>query len=75
MLSMENSPPALKELSDEYAEVFQDGLGTMKSFHAHLSLKESATPRFHRPRPVPFAIKDAVGRELDRRRKPEFFAR
>ena len=66
MLSMENSPPALKELSDKYAEVFQDGLGTMKSFRAHLSLKESATPRFHCPRPVPFAIKDAVGRELDR---------
>ena len=38
----------------------------MKSFRAHLSLKEDATPRFHRPRPVPFAIKDSVGRELDR---------
>ena len=65
MLSMESSPPALKEFTDRYAEVFQDSLGTMKSFHAHLSLKEGVTPRFHCPRPAPFAIKDSVSRELD----------
>ena len=65
MLSIEGSLPALKELSDRYAEVFQDSLGTMKSFRAHLSLKEGATPRFHRPHSVPFAIKDSVGRERD----------
>ena len=63
--AIEGSPPPLKELTDRYAEMFQDGLGTMKSFHAHLSLKEGATPRFHHPHPVPFAIKDSVGRELD----------
>ena len=35
----------------------------MKSFRAHL--KEGATPRFHRPHPVLFAIKDSVGQELN----------
>ena len=35
MLSMESSPLALKEPTDRYAEVYEDSLGTMKSFCAH----------------------------------------
>ena len=35
MLSMESSPLALKEPTDRYAEVYEDSLGTMKSFRAH----------------------------------------
>ena len=42
------------------------GPGTMKHLRAHLSLKEGSQPRFCRPRPVLFAIREAVGRELDR---------
>ena len=38
----------------------------MKSFSAHLHLKEGSKPRFCRPRTVPFAVKDVVGKELDR---------
>ena len=38
----------------------------MKSFKAHLHLKEGVTPKFCRPRKVPFAIKESVGKELDR---------
>ena len=50
----------------KYPEVFTSGLGTMKAFKAHLHIKEGAKPKFCRPRPVPFAIKESVGRELDR---------
>ena len=32
---MESSPLALKEPTDRYAEVYEDSLGTMKSFRAH----------------------------------------
>ena len=32
---------------------------------AHLSLKVGAQPRFHRPRSVPFAVKQKVSKELD----------
>ena len=38
----------------------------MTQIQAHLILRKGATPKFRRPYPVPFAVKDAVGRELDR---------
>ena len=53
-------------LVQKYPEVFKSGLGTMKAFKAQLHMKEGAKPKFCRPRPVPFAIKELVGRELDR---------
>ena len=37
----------------------------MRPFKAALHLKSYAAPRFHKPRSVPFALKEAVGRELD----------
>ena len=60
------SKPDVGKLIEKYAKVFQPGLGTMKNIKAQLTLKPEAIPRFHRPRPVPFAIKDKVGQELDR---------
>ena len=56
----------VEALIRKYPEVFQSDLGTMKSFRAHLHLKEGSKPKFCRPRTVPFAIKDVVGKELDR---------
>jgi len=53
-------------LLKKYATVFQDDLTTMRPFKATLQLKSGAVPRFYRPRPVPFAIKEVVGQELDR---------
>lgn len=37
----------------------------MRPFKATLHLKSYAAPGFHKPRSVPFASKEAVGRELD----------
>lgn len=65
-LSVERHSSAVKELISRYSEVFQSGLGTMKHVRAHLSLKEGASPKFHRPRPVPFAIREVVSQELVR---------
>ena len=56
----------LKSLLDEYSDIFKDELGTMNSIRAELRVKEDARPRFHRPRPVPFALKEAVEREIHR---------
>lgn len=38
----------------------------MTHHKATLQIKEGAQPRYHRPRTIPFAIRDAVGRELDK---------
>ncbi|KAL5509164.1 hypothetical protein EMCRGX_G004476 [Ephydatia muelleri] len=40
--------------------------GKMRHFKATLKLLPDVQPKFHRPRPVPFALKEAVERELDR---------
>ena len=38
----------------------------MKTIKTKLKLKENATPKFHRPRTVPFALRGAVEQELNR---------
>ena len=50
----------------KYGAVFREETGIMKNFKAKLQLRKNAIPRFHRPRQVPFALKEAVGHELDR---------
>ena len=61
-----SSQSQVDTLLKEYNDVFQDGLGLMSHFEACLHVKEGTVPVFHRPRPVPFAIREALGLELDR---------
>ena len=63
---VQNSSTLLEDLMKEYSEIFRDELRTVRGFQASLHLKGSPQPKFFRPRPVPFAIRDAVGHELDR---------
>ena len=56
-------------LKNKYKHVFADGLGTMKKFKAHLHVKSGAKPVFHRPRTVPYAIRDVIEKELERLEK------
>ena len=51
----------LQQLLSKHQQVFEDTLGTISNYTAVLRVKESATPKFHRPRPVPFAIREAIG--------------
>ena len=60
------STTELDSLLMKYPSVFEDKLGTMKHFRAKLEIKEGATPKFFRPRPVPFALKENIEHELDR---------
>ena len=59
-------PPGLQPLLQKYTAVFTEELGTMKEFSAKLAVRPGAKPRFHRPRSVPYALKEAVEQELDR---------
>ena len=45
--------------------MFTDELGTIMPFRAKLEVSSSATPKFKRTRPVPYAVKPLVEQEVD----------
>ena len=57
---------SLQSLLERYSNVFQEGLGTLKGFEAKIYVDPEATPRFHRARSVPYALRDKVEQELKR---------
>ena len=59
-------PKVLTTLEQEFPDVFSDGLGTVKHSRAKLSVAPDVNPRFCRPRPVPYALKAGVEKELER---------
>ena len=59
-------PTALDTLMKQHQQLFADELGTVEPYKATLQVQPDATPRFFKPRPVPFAIKASFGKELDR---------
>ena len=52
-------------LFDKYKNIFKEELGIVSSHKATLQVRPGASPKFHKARPVPFAIKDALGAHLD----------
>ena len=65
----------LQSLLDKYPEVFKDELGTMSNFKATLDLKPESRPKFFRPRPVPFALRDSIDSELQRLEKAQIISK
>ena len=59
----------LHTLLQSHQILFSKELGEIHPFTALLPIKSDATPRFFKPRPVPFAIKDAISQELTRLEK------
>ena len=56
----------IKELQSKYADIFKPELGTVKGLKATLHLKNNVKPVFCKARSVPFALRPAVERELER---------
>ena len=54
---------------DKYADVFKDELGTFKDITVKLEVKENSKPKFHKPRAVPYAIREPIEDDLDRLEK------
>ncbi|XP_061883310.1 uncharacterized protein K02A2.6-like isoform X1 [Entelurus aequoreus] len=52
-----------------YSDVFKDELGTLKGMTVKLHVDPEATPRFFKPRAVPYAMKGKVEEELERLQK------
>ena len=64
-VSSEGGQVSLRATCHKHTAVFQDGLGTMTPHKAKMHMKENAVPKFHKARPVPYALKPAVEAKLD----------
>ncbi len=51
---------------EKYKDLFREELGTLKGVQVKLTLKPGATPKFFRPRAVPYALREAVEKDLAR---------
>ncbi|XP_061570028.1 uncharacterized protein K02A2.6-like [Cololabis saira] len=56
----------LQQVLNKHEVVFKEELGTLKGTKATIHVKQDATPRFFRPRSVPFAMRAKVDEEIDR---------
>ncbi len=56
----------VNDLIKKHKPLFSDELGSVKSFTASLQTQANATPRFFKPRPVPYAIKETVSQDISR---------
>ena len=59
----------LQDTLDRNQELFQPGLGTLKGFEAKIYVDPEAKPRFCKARPLPYAIRQMVEKELERLEK------
>ena len=60
------SQPSLQPVLDQHKEVFNDELGTVKDAAAKFQIDTEAAPKFYKPRPVPYAMRNLVEKELER---------
>nr|XP_023990507.1 uncharacterized protein K02A2.6-like [Salvelinus alpinus] len=63
------SQATLTNMLEKHKELFKDGYGEIQDFTAKVRVREGTKPIFHKPRPVPYALKEAVEMELDRLQK------
>lgn len=56
----------LLQVIEKHREVFRDGLGTYRGHPVAIHTKPGTVPKFLKARPVPYAIKDRVEKEIDR---------
>ena len=56
----------VEEVLKNHQSVFQEGYGTLKSFKAKIQLREGEMPVFCKARPVPYALRETVEKELER---------
>ncbi|XP_060581109.1 uncharacterized protein K02A2.6-like [Ruditapes philippinarum] len=55
----------IADIMKRYESVFSDGIGKVKDIKATLSVKENASPKFVKARPVPYSLKPKIEKELD----------
>lgn len=53
-------------LRKKYPQVFKSAPGIVKNYEARIYVKEGAQPVFSKARPIPFAMKEEVAKELEK---------
>ena len=56
---------SVEQLCQKYDSVFQKGPGTITPYKASLSVQDQAKLKFCKARPVPYSIRETVGKQLD----------
>ena len=59
----------LEAILNRFSNVFAAELGTITGFQAKLHVQSDVVPKFCKPRPIPFAIRDCIEQELERLEK------
>lgn len=54
---------------EKHKDLFKDGYGKIKDFRAKIRVQSEAKPIFHKPRPIPYALRESVEKELERLQK------
>ena len=66
IFSIQEGNPQLQKILDAHKGVFGEGLGTLKGTEAKIYVDPNAPPKFMKARPIPYALKAKVEKELDR---------
>ena len=66
IMLVRNRYPVHAQLMEEVLDVFKEGLGELKGMKVNIDVNDDAIPRFHKARPVPFAMTQKVEDELNR---------
>lgn len=56
----------INNVINKYPKVFREGLGTYKGDPVDIQVKQNAIPKFLKARPVPYALKERIEKEIDR---------
>ena len=66
IFSIQEGNPQLQKILEAHKDILGEGLGTLKGTEAKIYVDPSALPKFMKPRPVLYALKAKVKKELDR---------
>ena len=61
-----NATPVVEDIIQRYTDVFKDKLGELRNYTASLRVDPNTKPIFCKAYHVPYALREKVGKELDR---------
>eukprot|EP00731_Ephydatia_muelleri_P037009 Em0376g4a len=60
------SSEGVEQLLERHATLFEGKLGLLEGMRVKIHVDKTVKPRFYKPRPVPYALRDKVEQELER---------